>query len=76
MSDASDLKVNHKGWQWRTSKPTHPLQLVHLDCLTVKVTEGGKNVHVLVITDHFMRYTEALVTSSQTAKCTEEDPWD
>ena len=46
---------------------THPLHLVHLDYLTIEVTEGGKDVHVLIITDHFMRYAKALVTSSQTA---------
>ena len=31
---------------------TNPLQLVHLDYLTIKVTEGGKDVHMLIITDH------------------------
>ena len=41
----------------------HPLQLVHLDYLTIKVTEGGKDIQVLIITDHFMRYIQALVTS-------------
>ena len=39
---------------------THPLQLVHLDYLTIKVTEGGKDVHILMITDHFMPYGQAL----------------
>ena len=48
---------------------THPVQLVHLDYLTTEVTEGGKDVHVLIITDHFMRYAQALVRSSQTTKC-------
>ena len=31
----------------------HPLELVDLDYLTIEVTEGGKDVHMLVITDHF-----------------------
>ena len=48
----------------------YPLQLVCLDYLTTEVTEEGKNVHVFIITDHFMRYAQALVTSSQTAKYT------
>ena len=30
---------------------THPLQLVHLDYLTIEVTEGGKDVHVVIIMD-------------------------
>ena len=56
--------------------PTHPLQLVHLNYLTIEVTKGGKDVHMLIITDHFMRYAQALVTSSQTAKCTAQALWD
>ena len=34
------------------------------------MTEGEKDIHMLIITDHFMRYVQALVTSSHTAKCT------
>ena len=36
----------------------------------IRVTEDGKDVHVLVIRDHFMWYMQALVTSLETAKCT------
>ena len=71
---------------WFKSKPqrpamegiqaTHPLQLVHLDYLIIEVTEGEKNVHMLIITDHFMTYAQAIVTSSQTAKCTAQALWD
>ena len=32
---------------------THTLQLVHWDFLTIKVTDGGKDVHILVIIDDF-----------------------
>ena len=31
---------------------------------------------MLVIMDHFMQYMQALVTSSQTAKCTAQSLWD
>ena len=55
---------------------TYPLQLVHLDFLTMEVKEGGKDVHMLIITDHFMRYAQALVTSPQTARCTAQAVWD
>ena len=55
---------------------THLLQLLPLDYLMIEVTEGGMDVHVLIITDHFMRYMQALVTSSQTAKCTAQALWD
>ena len=55
---------------------THPLQLVWLDNCMIEVTEGGKDVHMLIITDHFMRYVQALVTSSQTAECAAQALWD
>ena len=49
---------------------------MYLDYLTIKVTEGGKDVHMLIITDHCMRYAKALVISSQTGKCTAQALWD
>ena len=54
---------------------TYLLQLVHKDYLTIEMTEGGKDVHVLIITDHFMRYVQALVMSSQSATCTAQALW-
>ena len=32
---------------------TYPMELVHMDYLTIKANEGVKDVHILVITDHF-----------------------
>ena len=32
---------------------TYPMELVHMDYLMIEVNEGGKDVHILVITDHF-----------------------
>ena len=55
---------------------TYHLQLAHLDYLTIVKTEGHKDVHILIITDHFMRYEQAFVSSSQTVKCTEQALWD
>ena len=55
---------------------TYPMELVHMDYLTIKADEGGKDVHILVITDHFTRYAQAIVTSSQTAKCTTQNLWE
>ena len=55
---------------------TYPLELVHMDYLTIEATEGGKDVHILVITNHFTQYAQAIVTSSQTAKCTVQNLWD
>ena len=48
---------------------THPLELVHLDYLCL---EPGKALdeNVLVVTDHFTRYSQAFVTRTQTAQTT------
>ena len=32
---------------------TYPMELVHMDYLMIEATEGGKDVHILVITSHF-----------------------
>ena len=55
---------------------TYPMELVHMDYLTIKANKGGKYVYVLVITDHFTRYAQTIVTSLQTAKCTAQNLWD
>ena len=55
---------------------TYPMELVHMDYLTVKANEGGKDVHILVIMDHITCYAQAINTSSQTAKCTAQNLWD
>ena len=48
---------------------TAPLQLVHLDFtsfeMTTDLNESPKVEHVLVIVDHFMKYTRACVTKDQ-----------
>ena len=55
---------------------TYPMELVHMDYLTNEANEGCKDVYNLVITDHFTRYAQAIVTSLQTAKCTAQNLWD
>ena len=55
---------------------TYPMELVHMDYLTIEATEGGKDIHILVITNNFTRYAQAIVTSLQTAKCTAQNLWD
>ena len=47
---------------------SYPLELVHVDFLII----GGKkdvrkDINILVVTDHFTRYAQAYVTTSQTA---------
>ena len=55
---------------------TYAMELVYMDYFTIEANEGGEDVHNLVITDHFTRYVQAIVTSSQTAKCTAQNLWD
>ncbi|MCG8622444.1 MAG: DDE-type integrase/transposase/recombinase, partial [Proteobacteria bacterium] len=45
---------------------TYPLELIHLDFLTI----GGKGdvlKNILVVTDHFTRYAQCFITSNQSA---------
>ena len=55
---------------------TYPMEVVHMDYLMIEANEGGKDVNILVITDHFTWFAQAIVTSSQTAKCTAQNLWD
>ena len=54
---------------------THPLELV---CLIYLCLEPGKGLeeNVLVITDHFTRYTQVYVTRTQTAQMNVKTLWD
>ena len=53
VTNASTLRVDHKKAAMENMQDTNLLQLVHLDDLTIEVTEDGKDIHVLIITDHF-----------------------
>ena len=55
---------------------SYPMELVHMDYLTIESGRGGKDVNVLIITDHFTRYAEAIVTPNQSAIATAKALWD
>ena len=58
---------------------THPWELIHMDFLTVeapKNSKSGKDINLLIITDHFTRYAQAIVTSSQKASVVAKALWD
>ena len=49
---------------------TYPLELVHMDFLTIENphTRADMNILVIVITDHFMWYVKAIVTPNESAR--------
>ena len=54
--------------EWEVLNPiktTYPLELVHLDYLTIG--HGDKTINILVITDHFTHSAQAFVTPKQMA---------
>ena len=46
---------------------THPMELVPMDFLIIEAGKADKDVNILVVTDHFTRYTQAYVSPTQTA---------
>ena len=58
---------------------TRPLELVHIDYLTIEAPKGlksDKDINVLVITHHFTRYAQAHVTPSQKAHVVAKTLWE
>ena len=54
---------------------THPMELVHMDCLTIESNKQDKDVNILVVTDHFTRLAHDFVTPSQTASVVAKTPY-
>ena len=55
---------------------TRPLELVHIDFLTIESGKTDKDINILVVTDHFTRYAQAFVTHSQTASVVANTLWE
>ena len=61
---------------------SYPLEMLHLDFLTIGQVgrdskgEKKKPVNVLVVTDHFTRFSQAYVTHNQKAKTVAETLWE
>ena len=48
----------------------YPLELVHMSYLTIENPRSDKDINILIITDYFAQYAQAIITSLQTAKVT------
>ena len=55
---------------------THPLELIHMDYLKIKSNQSDKDVHILIVTDHFTRFTQAFITPNETAPVVARMLWD
>ena len=55
---------------------TRPLELVHIDFLTIEAPRKDKYVNILVVTDHFTRYAQAYITRSQMAPVVANTLWE
>ena len=53
---------------------THLMELVHMDYLTIEGKD--KDVNILVVTDHFIRFSQAFVMLNQTAAVTAKTLWE
>ena len=54
---------------------TYPLELVHIDFLTVGKEGTDKATNIMVITNHFPRYAQAFITPKQTAPVVAKTLW-
>ena len=59
------FKVKPARAELQPIKAIYLLDLVYMEYLTIELGEGNKDVSILVITDHFMRYAQVIVTNMQ-----------
>ena len=55
---------------------SRPLELIHMDFLTIESLKTNKDINVLIVTDHFTHYAQAFVTKSQSANVVANTLWD
>ena len=48
-------------------KVTYLLELIHMDYLKIESNQIDKDVHILIVTDHFTRFAQAFMTPNETA---------
>ena len=55
---------------------SYPLELVHMDFLTIGKPNTDKMVNILIVTDHFTKYAQAYVTPNQMAPTVAHTLWE
>ena len=55
---------------------TYPLELIHMDYLKIESNQSDKDVHILIVTDHFTRFTQTSITPNETAPVVAKTLWD
>ena len=65
--------------EWAELTPimvSRPLELIHMNSLTIESPKTEKDINVLIVTDHFTHYTQAFVTKFQTANVVVNMLWE
>ena len=65
--------------EWAPLEPilaTYPMQIIHIDFLTIESGKTDKDYNVLVVTNQFTRFAWVFITTSQTAQTTAKTLWD
>ena len=75
MSGAYGLKPGLNDKELYPVLATCPLELVHIDYIVIENLQMGKDENVLVITDHFTHYSQAMVMDSQMVQVTVKALW-
>ena len=55
---------------------TYPLELIHMNFLTIEAPNLVKDVNILVVMDHFTSFAQAFVTHSQVSSLVAKTLWD
>ena len=55
---------------------SYPMELVHMDFLTIGKPNTDIMINILIITDHFTKYAQAYVTPNQTAPMVARTLWE
>ena len=58
------------------TESSYPLELIHMDFLTIGKVGSDKLVNIFIVADHFTKYTQAYVTPNQMAKVVARTLWE